>query len=441
MHMTIGRSGWMASWLVSVSLFSLAVPTACLQNKEGEGSTIGGPSPVTTSGGTASAGTATNTGAVPAATGGSTGASGPLDLVDAAGTGGSAASGQAGNGVGGGCAATFVQAKVKTLAMFLMLDQSKSMDNVVDQATNTTRWKAVTTAFASFVNNPATADIPVGLQYFGLPLDGAGGTGGGAGTGGAGGGFGPGPGPGPGLNVSCTASDYAEPEVPIAPLSSNAKAIIDSMAAHAPLTTTPTLPAIQGGVQFVAKYATDHPDNKVVLVLATDGEPSGCDSSLDNVTMAAAAGLSGMPSVSTYVIGVGSNLANLDAIALAGGTQKAFLVSDANVQQDLLMALTAIQGAIVPCEYSVPLPTNGMDLDFGKVNVQYTPTTGAPQILQKVTTPAECPASGNFWYYDDNAAPTRILLCQNTCEQLTSVGAGKVEIVLDCKETVSKPPF
>jgi hypothetical protein len=429
--MTIGRT----SWIVSVSLLSLAaVPSACLQNKEGDGSIIGGPSPITTSGGAASGGSTTN-GAAPTIGGSSNGPTGPLELGGST-SNGSASAESGSGGVGGGCAATFVQAKVKTLAMFLMLDQSRSMQNVVDEATGTTRWTAVTSAFATFVKNPAAADIPVGLQYFGLPPAGPSASGGSAATGGRGGVGGPG-----GLvNVSCDVADYAKPEVAIAPLSTNAQAIIDSMAAHLPESSTPTLPAVQGGIQFVAQYATEHPDNKVVLVLATDGEPSQCSSTIDNVTAAAAAGLSGTPSVSTYVIGVGDSLSNLDAIAVAGGTEHAFLVSDANVQQDLLMALTAIQGAIVPCEYSVPLPTDGMALDFGKVNVQYTPTTGAVQVLQKVATAADCPASGNFWYYDDNAAPTRILLCENTCQDLTTVGAGKVEIVLDCKETVSKPP-
>lgn len=242
------------------------------------------------------------------------------------------------------------------------------------------------------------------------------------------------------MDVSCNVSDYAVPEVPIAPLAMNAQAIIDSMAAHGPLTTTPTLPAIQGGIAFATKYAQDNPDYKVVLVLATDGAPSGCQSTIENVTAAAATGLSGTPSIQTYVIGVGDSLMNLNAIAVAGGTERAFLVNDSNVQQDLLTALTAIRGAQVPCEYSVPVAEAGKDLDFGKVNVQYTSKAGAPQVLQKVEKAADCPASGNFWYYDDNAAPTQILLCANTCEALTSAGDGKVEIVLDCKETIVKPP-
>ncbi len=427
--------------LVSVWLLALAGPTACgSTNDNGNGSTTNGSVTAATNAGGAAAGTGpvVTTGGLPPGPGG-------LELGGMSGSGGAPTTSQ--GGVGGGCAASYVQAKVKTLAMFVMLDQSLSMNGIVDQASMTTRWSAVTTAFASFVNNPATADFPVGLQYFGLPLTaGAGGAGGGGGSGGAGGrgpgtgGRGPGGFPGGPAAVSCNVAEYSKAEVPIAPLAMNAKAITDSMAAHGPLTSTPTLPAVQGGIEFVAQYAAEHPDHKVVLVLATDGEPDGCDSTLDNVTAAAAMGLGRMPSVRTYVIGVGDNLDNLDAIAKAGGTEKAFLVSDGNVQQDLLNALTAIQGADVPCEYSVPVPMTGKEIDYGKVNVQYSPTTGSSQVLQKVETVSDCVAGSKLWYYDNNAAPTQIVLCEDTCEQLTTVGAGKVEIVLDCKETVVKPP-
>jgi len=151
-------------------------------------------------------------------------------------------------GVGGGCAATFVEAKGQQLAMFIMLDQSRSMDDVVDEATTTTRWTAVTSALGVFMANPAAAAIPVGLQYFGLPAaQGSGGGGGGQGGGGR-------------INSLCTVSDYAKADVPIAPLSTNAAAITASIALHAPSTNTPTLPAVQGGVQFVAAYAAEHPE-------------------------------------------------------------------------------------------------------------------------------------------------------------------------------------
>jgi len=401
------------SRLLVLATCALSSAVAC-SAQQPNGGTISQAGTATAAGGTtATGGTASST----AGSGQAQGQAGALVLQDQGGSSGTGGS----SGVGGGCAATFVEAKGQQLAMFIMLDQSRSMDEVVDPATMTTRWTAVTGALSAFMMNPAAGSIPVGLQYFGLPAA-AGGQ--------------PGGQPGGRNTSSCTVGDYAKPDVPIAPLSMNARPIVDSIALHAPMTNTPTLPAIQGGIQFIASYAADHPEYKVVLVLATDGEPSGCDSSLENVSTAAAAGLTGMPSVETYVIGVGDNLANLDAIAVAGGTKKAFLVSDANVQQDLITALTAIQGAVLPCQYSVPLPMPGKAVDFGKVNVQFTAGGGMMQEFHKVASMADCTPGSNLWYYDDNNAPKEILLCPDTCKAVAGDPSAKLNVVLDCKETV-----
>jgi len=415
-----GRKHGSIPSVVGVCLLALSSAAGCgqAQSSRGSGVSDAGAATVTAAGGAAASasGGVSNAGA-PAEQYVSHGGAPPLNL-DTAG----APSGNGSSGTGGSCAATFVKAESQTLAMFIMLDQSQSMNNVVDTATMTTRWTAVTGALTTFFSNPAAKAIPVGIQYFGLPGASAG----------------PGPG-GLGGQSSCMASDYAKADVPIAPLSSNASLITASMASHGPSSNTPTLPAVQGGVQFVASYASAHPENKVVLVLATDGEPNGCNSTVMNVSAAAAAGLTGMPSVETYVIGVGSNLTNLDAIAVAGGTKHAFLIGDANVQQELLTALTAIQGEVLPCQYAVPHPESGNFLDFDKVNVRFSPSSGTGQEFQKVANAAACTPGKNLWYYDDEAAPTQVLLCPDTCKMVTSDGMAKVDIVLDCKHTVVMP--
>ncbi len=39
--------------------------------------------------------------------------------------------------------------------------------------------------------------------------------------------------------------------------------------------TTPTRPALEGVIMYVKVWATSHPSDKVIVVLATDGDPSG----------------------------------------------------------------------------------------------------------------------------------------------------------------------
>ena len=73
--------------------------------------------------------------------------------------------------------------------------------------------------------------------------------------------------------------------------------------------------------------------------------------------------------------------------------------------------------------------------NFGQVNVQFTGTSGGPQIVPQVGDKAHCPASGNAWYYDNPKAPTEIVLCTATCGAI-SVG-GELDVLTGC-ETVTR---
>ena len=105
--------------------------------------------------------------------------------------------------------------------------------------------------------------------------------------------------------ASCEAAPYAQPEVPIAALPGNVSALTASLAAATPLGLTPTYAALSGALEQARSHATANPSHRVVAVLATDGTPAGCerDDPL-SVEMLANQGLSATPSVSTYVVGV-----------------------------------------------------------------------------------------------------------------------------------------
>ncbi len=92
----------------------------------------------------------------------------------------------------------------------------------------------------------------------------------------------------------------------------------------------------------------------------------------------------------------------------------------------------------VACDVAIPAPDGGA-LDPGKVNVQITGPNGATT-LAKVAGPGACGPAGG-WYYDDDKAPTRVVLCPISCKDAqASVGLGKpghVEVLFGC-ETVLK---
>lgn len=361
------------------------------------------------------------------------------------------ANGQGDDGTGGGsdgggsnggdvdapaCASSMTKADQIPLDLFIMLDQSTSMDEAV--ATGGSKWDAATGALKTFLQQPNLGGVAVGIQYFAVspggscplscssasPCPGAcgpcianvcvGGIGGGG--------------------DSCTASDYATPEVEIAPLPGASGPLTTSINNHSPTTGTPTSAALQGAVDHARTWATAHPGDAVVTVFATDGEPSECDTDLNHINAIAAGAFNSTPSIMTFVIGVGSSLQNLNGIAAAGGTMQAFLVdTGGNTNQQFLDALNAIRKTALGCVYAIPLPADGSNPDYTKVNVTYTPGGGgATRTLPKVMDKASCPATGDAWYYDNNAAPTQIILCDATCGVVQADMTGEVDIQLGC---------
>jgi hypothetical protein len=389
---------------------------------------------------------------VVAACGGSSGKSGFGTGDGDAGGGGLLGNGGLGGGSGGvvglgdaACASSTSRGQQAPLDMYIMLDQSQSMSEQV--AGNTSKWAAVTSALDSFVTGANTAGISVGIQYFGVPP-------GGSST----------PmcqsscttttdcGPaadGPclfGLCVgclaslasnfggdSCTAADYAKPDVEIAPLPGAGAALSASIAKHGPSTDTPTSAALQGAVDHAQAWAKAHTNDVVIAVLATDGDPTECDTTLSDIDAIAATGVSGTPKVLTFVIGVGTSTAALNGIAAAGGTSSAFLVDTTqNVNQQFLAALDKIRGTALGCNYTIPIPTNGTP-NFNEINVEYTPGNGgATELVPRVDGAAQCPATGSAWYYDDPTAPTQIILCPSTCTTVLGDSSGNLEVLIGC---------
>ncbi|HTI33311.1 MAG TPA: vWA domain-containing protein, partial [Miltoncostaea sp.] len=354
-------------------------------------------------------------------------------------------------GSGGGidaCAAAPYQAQRLPLDMYIMLDKSGSMHENVSGGGN--KWQAVTAAIQSFVSQPGLGDISVGMQFFPLfvtaaecsvacssdadcgpfaPCDQASPS-----T------------PGtcqncyPGAD-SCVVRDYSTPAVEIAPLPGVVDPLVSAMQAQSPLGATPTSAALQGALDHGKDWAQAHPGHVTIAVLATDGEPTDCDTNLMNIDAIAAAAAGGSPKVLTFAIGVFTpydimygSPAKLDAIAAAGGTGKATVIDTTqNVNQEFLAALDKIRDAALACSYDIPTPEAGTP-DFSRLNVQYTPGGGgAPVVFDHYTDKSQCPASGGGWYYDDPAHPTQIILCDAACAEVSADKSGKMDILLGCK--------
>jgi hypothetical protein len=316
------------------------------------------------------------------------------------------------------CVAEPMKGEPIPVDIYVMFDQSGSMATPVAAGT---RLDAVRAAATSFLNSPESRGLGVGIGYFGqFPIG----------------------------STSCNPADYATPAVPIGVLPDAAKALHDSLLRVAPTGETPTGAAIRGACGYAQDYRRIHPDHAVFLLLVTDGVPEapvsmarGCAPTLDDAVQATAACRAGLPSIKTYVLGVGPSLQNLEQITTAGGTDKTYLVEGGNVSEQVLGALNQIRtGASIRCELQIPPAPVGKVLDLNLVNLLYTDAKGQKTALFNTGDSSGCAAGGGGWFYDDPARPQKIVLCENTCNVVKYEIGGQLDYAIGCKTILPPPP-
>ncbi len=255
------------------------------------------------------------------------------------------------------------------------------------------------------------------------------------------------------------ATDPAQAAVPLARIDQpQADALWASIAPGVwPDGLTPMRTAVEAQTSALAAFQPSSPllpEGTRVLVLMTDGVPyGGTGNSYENkagVSAAVLAALAGSPRIATAVIGVGDpadaadsyDAAFLSQLAEAGGLAPAGCnpswtigaagspchlqitpgEKDAAVlQAEIADAIEAIGIQVASCELALD---QSSPIDPTKVNVLYTDGSAAPvQIAQDAE-------SG--WTYDNDEAPTQVILHGESCDRLKSNPAGTVEIVIGC---------
>lgn len=302
------------------------------------------------------------------------------------------------------CVSNSKQTEVLPLDILIALDTSYSMDFDA-------KWPSVKTALKSFAKSQKSAGISLGLQYF--PL-----------------------------RKQCKVDDYASPAVILGELPTNEPAITSSLDAQLMSGGTPMVPLLQGAYAYLKDYQAANPKRKVVLVLATDGipdescvavGPDGISNSLQNAVMLATQAQTEQPSLQTFVIGVGTELSALDAVAAGGGTGQAFIVDTASdTQTAFFTALDTIRQAALQCEFEIPEPEEGKLIIYDQVNVSFTTPTGV-EYFANVQTADNCAAAGNSgWYYDNVDMPTRVRLCTQACDKVRLTQNSRIDVIFGC---------
>ena len=408
----------MRSVTVLVGLIASVSGWSCSQDSEGASGTPRRSTPSMTNGGFGSSATGS----------GGAGSGGPRPPDLDVGRGGSNVA-QGGSAV---CNAQVREGQRVPVDMYFLVDSSGSMGEPV---TGGTKWAVVSSALVAFLNDPRNNGTGVGIGYFPNSAQAA-------------------CAPGvagcfciPIVNIcvsteggSCTVSDYSKPAVPLA-LPPQLSAVVGNIMGHRLSGGTPTRPALEGALQYLGEWASQHPERKPLLVLATDGEPSGCGSNIpQDVADVAARALAGSRPIPTFVIGVGRSLVSMNLVAKAGGTDHAFLVdTGGDVAKEFADALDQIRGAASSCDFNIPSASTGGDaIDPLKVNVSYKASgSNSPAAIAQTFNgdPKNCDSAGG-WYYDNPAAPTTIKLCDATCRALSG---SAIQVEFGC-DTVVQPP-
>jgi hypothetical protein len=337
------------------------------------------------------------------------------------GGGGSSSSSAGSAGAGGACTTTHYDAQPAPLALHILVERSGGI------ATN---WSSVVTGIKDFIQSQQDS-VGAGLQYFpiynpatgscqscadctcmiacGCPAGACACNNGVCGC------------------LSCDITTYSNAAVDIAPVPASASILNASIDSITPYGVTPTRVALRGTLDYAQTWAKANPSYAVGAVMITRGSfglTACAPNDLASVQQVAQMYSTGTPAIQTHVIGIGTAAQQeLDSIAKAGGTGTAYL---ANVE----IRLNTIRDHVRTCQYA--LPQVGGTIDFGKVNVQHVPGNGNPtKDLVHVTAAANCDQTTGGWYYNDENAPSRILMCPATCAGMAADG-GAPDILYGC---------
>jgi hypothetical protein len=123
----------------------------------------------------------------------------------------------------------------------------------------------------------------------------------------------------------------------------------------------------------------------------------------------------------------GTSLQYQEASKVTGG------LMDEVCKKDYSGVLDNIAKSVVDklgCELTYP---KAEAADPTKLVVQYTPMGQPGKPLTQVTDTSKCSTVQDGWYYDDNANPTKIILCPSMCTTANAAPGSKIEALVGCK--------
>ncbi len=215
---------------------------------------------------------------------------------------------------------------------------------------------------------------------------------------------------------------------------------------------TPLVVAMQSQVSALQAYGGAIVDAKRVMVVITDGLPNNSPDAKNTGVTVVTDARSAKTSVGTFVIGVGDPTADastiydekyLGQLAVAGGYPATgcdpnwneaspagtipchFQVTPGarksdEIRDDMSKALDSIRTRF-SCELTLEKKTG---LDPNKVNVVFTPGSGAERLVTKEIN--------DGWSFDNETAPVKVILNGAACRDLSADTKSSVRLLIGC---------
>lgn len=331
---------------------------------------------------------------------------------------GGSATGDAGAGDDETCASANSDAELQELALAFAFDVSGSMgEGDFPYHDKALKWDPVVAASQAFFEAEDTVRVSASMVFF--PTE---------------------------DRDRCDVDQYANPDVPLQALPSTAFAeAIDEV--YPDRGGTPTRAVLQATIDYVRGLIEDGSTAKHAIVLVTDGMPQGCSDETDSVEAVAELVSDISDEVPVYVIGIANpitedepnppdNVTGLHQIASAGGTDSAFIIDTGNPTQtvaDFDEVIQSIRSTGLTCDLAIPEPPPGQSFDDNLVNVSVK-SGGA---VSELVFSRDCEEE-NAWRYDDEEQPTRIVLCDATCDLTKSLADVELQVEFGCKRRTSQ---
>jgi hypothetical protein len=104
-------------------------------------------------------------------------------------------------------------------------------------------------------------------------------------------------------------------------------------------------------------------------------------------------------------------------------------------------ATAVIRSAKLSCSWAIPAPPPGQILDPRLINVEFTDASGQKLLLGYSPDAATCARTQSAWYYDNPAAPSRVIACPDTCSAIRAETGAQMYISFGCKTVVAEPVY